>query len=132
MLRLLYIVFIIIVLAWLYFSYFKNRGGLEGFSVTTSAGGIAGGAEQFSTTLKEKTTSLMDTLLIPKYRTDYEHCLVNLDDYINALMLQASLQINIATDLPLDEKNLKIMESIKTLNATKQSLNSIIKFIDSV
>jgi len=74
----------------------------------------------------------MDTLLIPKYRTDYEHCVVNLDDYINALMLQASLQINIATDLPLDEKNLKIMESINTLNATKQSLNSIIKFIDSV
>jgi hypothetical protein len=131
MLRLLYIVFIIIVLAWLYFSYFKNRT-LEGFSLTTSSGGIAGGAEQFSTTLKEKTIKLMDTLLIQKYRTDYEHCIVNLDDYINALMLQASLQINIATDLPLDEKNLKIMESINTLNATKQSLNSIIKFIDSV
>jgi hypothetical protein len=91
---------------------------IEGF-------GLAGDSEEFSKNIKAKYTKLHDQLLVKKYRTNYENTVLNMDDYINTLMLDCVLQID------LDKDSMPSFEKLNTLNAAKQSLNSVMKFIDS-
>ena len=87
--------------------------------------GTAGDSEDFSKTVKAKFTKLQDQLLVKKYRTNYENTVLNMDDYINTLMLECVLKID------LDKDSISSFEKLNTLNAAKQSLNSVMKFIDS-
>ena len=95
-----------------------QRTYLEGF-------GNAGSSEDFSKEIKAKFTKLQDQLLVSKYRSEYETIILHMDDYINTLMLDTLLQTDIHKD-PISS-----FEKINTLQSTKQSLNSIMKFVDS-
>ena len=57
-------------------------------------GGEGGSAASFAAGLKAKTVDLQDTMLIGKYRADYEAVLMNLDDYLGTLMLKRALSLN--------------------------------------
>ena len=70
---------------------------------------------------------MQDTFLIGKYRKEYETVILNLDDFLNCRMLDTILNVD-----PKDKD--KIIESFKTLNAlaeTKNSINQVMKFVDS-
>jgi hypothetical protein len=96
---------------------FQRQIYVEGF-------GTAGDSEDFSKNVKAKFTRLQDQLLVKKYRTNYENTVLNMDDYINTLMLECVLKID------LDKDSIPSFEKLNTLNAAKQSLNSVMKFID--
>lgn len=94
----------------------------------STSGGIAGNAETYSANIKSNTIKMQDTFLISKYRKNYESVILNLDDLLNNLMLQTILNID------TNDKSDKVLDSFKKLNTlseSKNSLNKVMKFIDS-
>ena len=131
----------IVLLFVAYQRYYNNKKLKEGFDDSSStdttstdtsssstdsstANGIAGNAQTYAATIKNAFTKNQDMLLISKYRTDYENIVLNLDDYVNSVMLKTAL--NIDTTNPS-----KSIEALNKLNETKSDLNNVMKYIDS-
>ena len=93
-------------------------------SVTAPANGVAGNASSYSAALKAATIKMQDTLLISKYRSDYESSILNLDDLLNNLMLNTALNVNQSNPGEAIEKLAKMQQA-------KVALNSVMKFVDS-
>jgi hypothetical protein len=106
--------------------------GLENQSQTSSTNNIAANAKPFADSLKLVAVSKVDTLLIPKYRTDYENAIINTDDYISALMLEQLFKMDMTTNKNTEntEKNINILTKISQLQSAKTALNSIMTFVD--
>jgi hypothetical protein len=128
--NLLLFIVICFVVYLVFRSFHYNPMMIEGMTDasgnTTSApsNGIAGNAASYGAALKSSTIKLQDTFLISKYRSDYETVILNMDDLINNLMLQASLTI--------DPNNPSTgIENLVKMNQAKSALNSVMKFIDS-
>ena len=98
----------------------------SGNSVTVAvpANGVAGNAASYSAALKAATIKMQDTFLISKYSSDYESCILNLDDLINNLMLNTVLNVNQSNQVEAIEKLAKMQQA-------KVALNSVMKFVDS-
>jgi len=90
---------------------------------STISSGVAGNAQSYAANIKSLTVKNQDTLLISKYRNDYENVILNLDDYVNTLMLQTALNID-----PV--KSSESLDKLKALNETKSALNNVMKYID--
>lgn len=124
-LGMLFILFIIYIML----KFTTTVEGLETLTPTSSGeGGVAGNADSYASTIKSNTIKLQDTFLISKYRKSYETVILNLDDLINNLMLQTTLNID------NNGKIEKVLESFKTLNTlseSKKALNQVMKFVDS-
>lgn len=117
------------LIVYFIFKLKKVKEGMEtaDTSTTPKSNGVAGNAETYAAKIKSNTIQMQDTFLISKYRKDYETVILNLDDLLNCLMLKAVLNID-----PKD--NDKLMEGFKTINAlsaTKNSINQVMKFVDS-
>lgn len=107
----------------------------EGFDSTTDSSGnssasnstvngIAGNATYYSSSIKNKVIQMQDSLLISKYRVDYENTIIAMDDLVDNLMLTKVLSIN-----PNDAQ--KDLEELVQLNNSKIALNNVMKFIDT-
>ena len=90
---------------------------------TTASSGVAGSAQTYSETVKSKSTQLQDILLIAKYRKDYENIIINMEDYVNLLIVQEIL------NLPLDG-SVTSFANIGTLQQSKLALIDAMKFVD--
>jgi hypothetical protein len=86
--------------------------------------GLAGNAQYYNSSLKDKVIKLQDTMLLSKYRADYENTIIALDDLVDNLMLQKVLSIT-------PETTQKDLEELVQLNNSKTALNNVMKFIDS-
>ena len=118
----------ILFILFVFFVVLKSTSTIEGLETLSGSDGVAGNADSYSETIKTNTIKLQDTFLISKYRKSYETTILNLDDLINNLMLQTTLNIDNTG------KSDKVLESLKTLNTlseSKNSLNKVMKFIDS-
>jgi len=127
----LIVIAIIIVLFYLVFSQFKGKifEGLEnqsGFPGSGVSNGEAGNAANYATSIKAEVIKLQDSLLVSKYRKDYENAIINLEDLINLSMLKVAL--NIKNDPASDITNIEILNK---LNDAKTNLNGVMKFVDS-
>jgi hypothetical protein len=123
----------ICVTFYLVFRSFKyNPMLLEGMTdgsgnkITTasSENGIAGNAATYAAALKANSINTLDSLMISKYRGDYETAILNLDDTIDVLMLKTALNFN-------QEKPLDTLEKLSKMQQAKVALNSVMKFVDS-
>lgn len=95
-------------------------------SSTSSVNGMTGSAVNYATEIKNQVIKLQDMLLISKYRADYENVIINMEDYINLLMLQNILNMN-----PSDpSKNKDLISNLNTLNGATTALNATMKYID--
>ncbi len=93
-------------------------------NLVSVSNGIAGNAAPYAASLKSATIMDQDSLLISKYRADYESAILNLDDLINTLMLKTALSV--------DEKKLEpSIEKLAKMNQAKGALNSVMKFLDT-
>ena len=122
---------IIAVLFYLIFSPTRNyfMEGLENQNPIRELNGEAASADDYAKTIKNESTKLQDSLLISKYRKNYENAIINLEEFISFTMLKTTLNINIDPDnLSQSVKNL---EALNTLNNAKINLNSVMKFMDS-
>jgi len=108
---------------------FSRREGMTTSSSTTSSSssstssGVAGNAASYGATLKAATIKQQDMLLISKYRSDYETVILNLDDLVNNLMLNASLNVN-------PNNPYETLTQLSQLNQAKSALNNVMTFID--
>jgi hypothetical protein len=115
--------------------FFKKREGLETATTTasssiSSSNGIAGNAATYAATIKQKTVNLNDTLLISKYRKDYETQILNVDEFVNSMMLKTVASIDTGS-ANTPSKMIESMKLLNELSAAKESLNKVMKFVDS-
>jgi len=132
LLKILGIVFVILFLLYLGSNALKlhlnlQRSIFEGLT-NSSDTGIGGSASAYSSSVSQQMIALQDSLLIKKYKTDYENVILNLDEYIGLAMLQTSLLIN-PKDMTSPE-NIALLTNLNTLNAAKQSLNNVMTVVD--
>jgi preprotein translocase subunit SecF len=140
------IVGIIVIGGFLIFIAFKSLNLqmkiMEGFAVTTSTDtkpatplnivNAAGSVGNFSNKVAEHVIKLQDTFLIKQYRKDYENLIINSDEYVSYLMLQTLLNIKPDDTTESKAANVKLFETMNTLNTSKATLNALMKFVDSV
>jgi hypothetical protein len=106
---------------------FKFKEGMttstSSSSSSSSTNGIAGNAAAYGASIKSAAIKLQDTFLFNKYHDDYEKVILDLDDLINCLMLNATLNV--------DPNNPQAsLSKLADLNQAKTALNSVMKFVD--
>ena len=126
------ILIVSIFIIYLMMNTFHLREGLENAEDTTAsvavgANGEAGSAANYAAAIKAKTVKLQDSLLISKYRSDYENVIINMDDYLSMLMLKVALNMDASADIKTNAETLALMN---TLSTAKKSLNETMAFID--
>ena len=94
----------------------------SGTAATSTDNGIAGNAASYGAQIKAATIKLQDTVLISKYRSDYETAILNLDDLVDNLMLRTVLSID--TNNPAAG-----LKYLADMNQAKLALNSVMKFV---
>lgn len=127
----LMIIFVVGLLVYFVFTNINIKEGMttESGNTLSSAisNGIAGNAASFAAQIKAETIKMQDTLLISKYRKDYENVIINMDDLINNMMLNTVLNYNPSGD---SNKNIEAIDKLNKLNSAKASLNAVMKFVD--
>lgn len=130
-LMLLAIFFLIyIIFSTMNFGYKKegfdssNNSMKSSSSSSSNINGFAGNAPYYVSGIKDRVIQLQDTMLLSKYRADYENVIMGLDDLVDNLMLEKVLSITA-------DNTQKSLEELVTLNDSKTALNNVMKFIDS-
>jgi hypothetical protein len=131
---------IVVIIGFLIFLATKSlslhRNVMEGLTNPTDSSvvsGIGASSANYASALKNKATQLQNDVLLlnnKDYKKDYESIVLHMDDYVNALMLKTVLSINVNADNSSD--NVEAFKSLNELNATKASLNNVMKYIDSI
>jgi hypothetical protein len=134
---LLKVIGLVVVTAFIIFMVVKSlklqKSVLEGLtnsSSSTSMSGIAGSATNYAAAIQAQSVQIQDALLISKYRSDYEAIIINMDTYLNLLIMQGFLNLN--TNSSSAATNLDAINSINSLYSAKQALNGSMKFIDGI
>lgn len=91
---------------------------------SSNSNGIAGGAESYAANIQSQVIKLQDTILLSKYRSNYENVVIALDDLVDHLMLNTTLTMN-----PTNPQ--ESLRELVDLNNAKTALNHVMKFIDS-
>ena len=106
---------------------FKDKGGDKkggGSNSGSGPNGVAGNASTYAANLKAASVKLSDTLLITKYRSDYESAIMNAEELIHNLMLEITLNIN-----PQDPH--ESIAKLVALHHAEAALIGVMKFVDS-
>jgi len=133
------IIGIVVIIGFLIFLATKSlklhMNVMEGLTNPTDASaktGVGASANGYASSLKNKVTQMQNDVLLMSnkdYKKDYENIVLYMDDYINALMLKTTLSINVNADNASD--NIETIKILNELNATKASLNNVMKYVDS-
>lgn len=94
-------------------------------STTSSSLGIAGSAQSYAEEVKANYVKLQDELLVPKYRKEYENIIINMDDYLNAKMMEQILSIKMGSNSETES-----FKNLSTLYSAKSALNDAMKWVD--
>jgi len=94
---------------------------IEGMTSSTDS-------KEISENIKRSSSKILDSLLIDKYRENYETTLTNLLELTNAQILKYTLSSDTAS---LNDKFYPMVEKINNLEKFKLAINSSMKFMDS-
>ena len=132
------IIIVSFYIIYLVISIFKVQSDfLEGFTSaiddkksttgtsSSSSLGFAGSAQSYAEEVKANYVKLQDQLLVPKYRKDYENVIINMDDYLNAKIMEQVLSIKTGSDSEIES-----FKSLATLYSAKSALNDAMKWVD--
>ena len=122
---------LLVVFGLIIIHYFQTTSnGIEGLtqpkSKPSTSGGEASGSANYLANLKASVINLQDQLLINKYKSDYDIVLVQMDDYLNLMMLKQILNINIQKK----GGDISDFDNLVTLQKAKESLNDIVTYLD--
>ena len=130
---------ILVCILIILFFMVKMNGLKEGMETATSASttttatngtnGIAGNASGYAANVKLATVQLQDTLLISKYRPEYENAILNLDDWVNATILKTVLSIQPSSSDSVGQK--EQLSQLAQLQQVKSALDSAMKYVDN-
>ena len=106
----------------------KTSTGSSGTS-STSTTGVGAGAASWGDAIKSATTKINDTMLVSKYRKDYENVIINAEECVNASMFTALMTSPLGPD---GNVTVQTLTAIKNMNDSKVALNEIMKYVDSL
>ncbi len=101
----------------------QRREGMTNNRGNDNDPAMAGKAATYAASVKTATVKMQDVSLISKYRADYETTILNLDDWIEARMLQTVMSVD------LDHPDAAIAH-LAELQQAKAALNSTLKYVD--
>lgn len=135
LIKILGIVIALFIIVYFILKMFHIKEGLENNTntdtnisdITANMAGVAGSAANYAAALKAKTVQLQDSILISKYRTDYENVIINMEEYFSMLMLEQTLSMNASDSV---KTNMERIAAINTLSQGKKSLNEVMAFVD--
>ena len=107
---------------------------MEGLTnpASSTGTGIGSSAANYAITLKNQVTQLHNDILLlnnKEYNKEYGNIILSMDDYINALMLKTTLNMNATADDV--DSNLENIKKLNELNSAKAALNNVLKYVDS-
>jgi hypothetical protein len=128
----LFIIFIIIIVIFynIYNTQIEgmtNKKNNKTSTINNTSRGI--NSTTFHEKLKEHHLNLKSDLNIPKHRSDYENILIEMNDYVDGLMLSELLNID-----PNNINNstlINTIQNITKMNQSKESLNKMMKYLDN-
>jgi hypothetical protein len=95
-----------------------------------SVNSIAANAATYAAAIKSQMILLQDELLISKYKKDYENVIINMDDYVNMLILKQVLKIK---PNEADSKaNIELLSNLNVLKNSKDALNIAMSHLDKL
>jgi len=116
-------------------SFSENMEGLTTLSdsksknnLGNSFNGVAGNAANYEKKIEGHTAKMVDGMLIPKYRGDYEQVLLHLENFHNANLLNKLLNYNLNDPTKSSEE---LSDIVKHHDNVVQSLNNAMKFLDT-
>jgi preprotein translocase subunit YajC len=122
----IFIALVIFGLSFYFLFSIITRGKREGME-NASKNGVSGDAADYAIGLKQNVTKTQDTLLVKKYRKDYENVIMDMEDYVNNMMLKTVISVDYKNETSAIEK----LRNLNVLQESKQSLNAVMKFVDS-
>ena len=114
-------IFVFSVVRNLYFTQTSIVEGLENKSTTSTSKKI----NAIKTSLDNLTQEMDETLLVSKYKKDYEDILLLQDDVVNKTMLELLTQ-NVLNN----SKSESVVNNINSLYNLKSSINAAMDFLD--
>ena len=122
--------FFLIILSFFFFKTYRYQ--IEGMTnndnndKVNTAHGI--NSSKLTDQLKVEHNNMKDKLNIKQYRNNYENVVIDMNDYLDGLMLNELLSLNHNS---LDPNNiLSAIENINKMSTGKQNLNKIMKYLD--
>ncbi len=116
----------------------SQRRLVEGLTNNDSDDSNAGAdSEKIAENIKDMSTKVIDSMLLDKYRKNYEDIVINMEELCNAVILKTivsgKMDINQDTGDGSTEskKTLAKLALVNDLEKLKASLNSTMKFLDS-
>lgn len=127
----LFIVFIIIAVVFssIYTTQIEGMTNQKNNNSTISNTSRGINSTLFHEKLKENHQNLKSDLNIPRHRGDYENILIEMNDYVDGLMLNELL--NIDPNNINNSKLINTVQNITKMNQSKDSLNKMMKYLDN-
>jgi hypothetical protein len=107
----------------------KSSSSSSSTTKSTSTTGVGAGAASWADAIKSATTKINDSMLVSKYRKDYENVIINAEECVNASMLSALVTSPLGPD---GNVTVQTLTAIKNMNDSKVALNEIMKYVDSL
>ena len=128
------VIIIIILFLIIYFGFIRKKV-LESFDVESpkkEAVISVQDSEDIGNDLKKNATKIEDSLHLDKYRTQMEHLIIDMNDWISAKTAESlpSIAKKINESSSIDDV-IKEITQLNELNNFKLTLNGAMKFIDS-
>jgi len=123
MYKIICIIAILVVISFILFNLIGDKSLVEGLE-NVSESNIT---ESQNAAIQSKIVMLDDQLMISKYKKEYENMIINMDDYINLMMIQQLLNIKLDSGVA---STIEGLDYLNTLKSAKDSLNVAMKFLD--
>ena len=91
---------------------------------------MASDSSDIASLIKDDTTKTLDTLLIGKYRTNYEDIIINMNDWCDAQILNSVVSGDLDCKNGCNDKLLGKIRNINDLESFKGTLNKTMKYLD--
>jgi hypothetical protein len=120
--------FFLIILSFFFFKTFRYQ--IEGMTNNKDKVNTGHGtnSSKLIEQLKVEHNNMKDKLNIKQHRNNYENVIIDMNDYLDGLMLNELLSLNHNS---LDPNNiLNAVENINKMSSGKQNLNKIMKYLD--
>lgn len=124
MYKIICITAIILVILSIIFNLIGDNSLVEGLENNVSESNII---ESQNATIQAKIVILEDQLMLSKNKKQYENMIINMDDYINLMMMQQLLKTKFDSGIAT---TIESLDYLNTLKSAKESLNIAMKFLD--
>lgn len=132
MIKMIGITILVVFLVYLAYKSLKLHTNIQNTIMegleNNAPNGVANSAATYAESITKQMNVLQDSLLISKYKTDYENVIINLEDYITTLMMDISLKLSLKDGA--SPENMTLLSNLNTLNNARQSLNTVMTFVD--